>query len=285
MHCHLEVQAIVEPVTVSQRPPVAMFTAPNAGPKTLSGTHTFVVGHKHAFVIDPGPEISDYQHGIVDWLKVVEIRPSAILLSHSHPDHAPGAVVLKKALDIPVWASEYFAQEAVSGLDIDQRFESGSRFPIDGDELQVLASPGHAEDHVSFWIPGARIFFSGDNILGQGSTLVAPPEGNMVAYMESLEVARRLNPAIIVPGHGPIIGTPLAKIDEYVAHRRAREEQLLAVLRDGSGTVQDLVARMYTDTDPRLHELAGYSVKAQLEKLKTEGKIVEESDRIRLRNG
>ena len=253
---------------VSRDPPVVMFTAPNPGPKTLEGTHTFVVGHDRTYVIDPGPDIPAYGDALAAQLRDHGHVLQGILLTHGHPDHAPGAARLAETCGVPVWGSTH-----LSSVAIDRTYDDDQWFEVDGDHLRVLSTPGHASDHVAFWLESARILFSGDTILGYGSTLVAPPEGDMAAYMRSLEVMRRLQPRLIAPGHGPIIRDPEAKIAEYVEHRRLREQRLLAALRQGPATARELVERVYTDTDPRLMDLALGSVQAQLVKLVAEGAV------------
>lgn len=273
------------PVPVHHDPSVLMATAPNPGPKTLSGTHTYLVGRDPAFVIDPGPPDSAYQERLVAAIRglVPPIRPAAILLSHGHPDHAPGARILKRMLEIEVVASAAMSAEDAVASGVDRRFGEDETFDLGDDHLWVVGAPGHTPDQVAFWLSRSHILFSGDTILGTGSTLVAPPDGDMVAYMKTLERMRALSPRLILPGHGPIISDPAAKIDEYMAHRQEREKQVLDALQHGPSTVEALADRIYTDTDPALHVLARGSVAAQLDKLVREGTVEASGDRYRLR--
>jgi hydroxyacylglutathione hydrolase len=236
------------------------------------------VGREDAYVIDPGPELPGFQTLLAVWLRDHAHRVQGILLSHGHPDHAPGAAVLKRLLDVPVWAPTTVSAEVAEALDVDRRFGDGDRFPVDHDALQAVATPGHTPEHTAFWLVGARILFSADLILGQGTTLVAPPEGDMVLYMQSLEAVRKLRSRLIAPGHGPLIYYPDAKIDEYVRHRREREQQILRALNQGPASVEEIVRRVYVDVDPRLHGLAEGSVRAQLAKLLHEGKVRQTGD-------
>jgi glyoxylase-like metal-dependent hydrolase (beta-lactamase superfamily II) len=269
------------PEIVSSHPRVVMFTAPNPGPKTLEGTHTFVVGHAPAYVIDPGPESEVYVTALSRWLSETGRQVNGILLSHSHPDHAPGARLLRALLGAPIWASPETAADLADALGVDHRFD-GRAFPVEGDELRIFPSPGHTLDHVGFWLPLSRLLFAGDVILGQGSTVVMPPEGDMALYMHSLASMRELQPTLIAPGHGPMIFDPIPKIDEYLAHRRQREEQILETLGRGPNTVEGLVSQIYIDVAPELKELAGGSVAAQLQKLEKEGRVDRDGDHFAL---
>ncbi len=265
---------------LSASPEVFMFTAPNPGPKTLEGTHTYIVGHD-AYVIDPGPDLPPYLEALAAWLRQTGRSPRGILLTHGHPDHAPGAARLKAILDVPVWSSARMLAEDSLRAGVDRVFEEDHVFAADDDILHVIPAPGHAFDHVCFWLPKAAILFAGDTILGQGTTLVAPPEGDMLDYMATLERLQALDARIIAPGHGPIVESPREKFDEYIGHRRAREAQLLQILAKGPKTVTELVTEAYADVDPRLHGLARGSVEAQLIKLLKEGRLTVEGPRYR----
>lgn len=265
----------ITPDAVVDLPSLVMFTAPNPGPKTLSGTHSFVVGHHPAYVIDPGPAIKDYLGAMAQWVTEQNIVVEGILLTHSHPDHAPGAPLLAGMLDAPVLASADMPEDIARGLCADALLNDGDTLRVAGDVLRVVATPGHAHDHIAFWLEGARVLFAGDTILGEGTTVIAPPEGDMSLYMQTLERIRELRPYLIAPGHGPLIRDPGAKLEEYVAHRRQREEQIIQALERGPATIEELVARVYADVDPGLHGLAAGSVEAQLIKLTREGRAAE----------
>lgn len=266
-------------------PPVIMTTAPNPGPKTLSGTHTYIVGTDPAYIIDPGPEIGVYQHALATYFRAnsPRLRAAAILLSHGHPDHAPGALTLSGLLGVPVYGSGLMSREQALASGVRRPYRRNETFRLSDTVMRVLPTPGHSADQVAFWLPDARILFSGDTVLGQGSTLVAPPEGDMQAYMQSLEHLRALEPRIILPGHGPPITSPDSKLVEYLAHRRERERQLIEALRSGPLTASELVATVYGDTEQSLHDLAQGSVLAQLEKLIRESRVELRGDKYGLR--
>lgn len=272
---------------VAHGPPIVMFTAPNPGPKTLTGTHTYVVGRDPAYIIDPGPADPEYQSALARYIRGRSIGDrgmpaAAILLSHGHPDHAPGASVLKELLSVPVYASGAVSPQVARHAGVDYSYAEGASFDLENDTLAVIPAPGHAPDQVAFWMPGCRVLVTGDTMLGEGSTLVAPPEGDMTAYMDTLRRFLALDPALILPGHGPLVGNPPAKIDEYIQHRLTRERQLVESLRLRPATIPELVSRLYAATDPRLHILAEGSVAAQLEKLAREGSVSREGDVYRL---
>ena len=259
--------------TIRTNPLVVKFTAPNPGPKTLDGTNTYIVGRDQAYVIDPGPALPSYQQFLAGWLTKNGCAPKGILLTHAHPDHAPGAALLRDLLTAPVWHSAHPGMAANHTIEPSNDFRDNQEFAVDADTLHAIPTPGHSPDHVAFWLRQSRILFTGDTILGSGSTLIAPPEGDMAAYMRSLAAIRQLKPRTIAPGHGPLVLDPKSKIDEYITHRQEREAQLLDALRQGPATIVELVTRIYTDVDPSLHDLAAGSVEAQLVKLAKEGKV------------
>ncbi len=251
-----------------------MFTAPNPGPMTLEGTNTYVVGHDPAYVIDPGPNIPEYIEGLDAWLRQTHRRVAAVMLTHGHSDHTRGAASLREILGgVPVWASETIEHEKAVAAAVDHRFGHHEAFPVGDDMLETLATPGHSHDHVVFWMPKARILFAGDTILGRGSSVVAPPDGDMMLYMQTLSELQALDPAMIAPGHGSVITDPRAKIVEYIARRNEREQQILAVLRHGPVSLDDMVKKVYVDTDPRLLEYARRSLLAHVLKLQAEDRV------------
>ncbi|HZU12879.1 MAG TPA: MBL fold metallo-hydrolase [Chloroflexota bacterium] len=259
---------IADPQVFHDRPPAAVLTAPNAGPKTLTGTHTYLVGRSPAYVVDPGPLISSHVDAIVGALRELQMEPAGILLTHSHPDHAPAAGPLAERLGVDVWASP-----SADAAGVTRRYESHQSFALDGEGLHVLPSPGHTRDHVAFWTPDARILFAGDTVLGEGTSVIAPPEGNMSDYMRTLDAFLALQPRIIAPGHGPLVSDPMTLLRGYIEHRRAREKAILTTLHSSPADIPTLVDRIYLGLVPELRDLAELSVAAQLEKLESEGAV------------
>lgn len=223
-----------------------LIRADNPGPLTLDGTNTYVAS---GTVVDPGPD--DEQHlqsilaaGPVEW----------IVLTHRHPDHSAGAGRLSELSRAPVLAF---------GAGLSDGDRVGGRIG----ELVAVHTPGHAPDHLCFWDPAGRVLLSGDLIAGRGSIMVAPPEGNLEAYVASLKRVRALSPARILPGHGPEVTDAAAKIEEYVTHRQEREARVVAALRSGASSVDEIVALAHADVPPRMRRYAELAARAHLQKL------------------
>jgi glyoxylase-like metal-dependent hydrolase (beta-lactamase superfamily II) len=233
--------------------------APNPGVRELEGTNTWVVGRWPAAVIDPGPDNPDHLHEVVEAAGRVEL----VLLTHDHPDHAPGAPALAALTGAPVrsWRGE--------GT---EHLRDGQIVAMPGVHLQVVATPGHTPDHVSFLGPEDGSLFTGDMVLGRGTSVIDPPEGDLAVYLRSLTRMRELGPRTIYPGHGPIVLDAVSKLDEYLEHRAMREEQVLAAMKDGLATPEEMVPAIYGDSPAEVHELAARSVLAHLLKLEAEGR-------------
>jgi glyoxylase-like metal-dependent hydrolase (beta-lactamase superfamily II) len=260
------------------------FIAPNAGPMTLQGTNTYIVGGKQVYVIDPGPDDARHLTIVVDWLRAAGRTVLGILLTHGHPDHALGAMFMARMLNTPIWAVDTAQYPLYTSTD-HVSLRPDTTFRIDHDTLRVVPTPGHTPDSVSYLLEGARVIFTGDTILGQGSTVVAPPEGDMTSYVSSLETLRRLQASRLAPGHGSIVNDARSKIQEYIDHRHAREVQLVTALAEGPWSVPALVAQLYVDTPRALHQLAAGSVEAGLQKLEREGIVRHEGEEWSLLTG
>lgn len=226
---------------------IRVLVAPNPGPMTLEGTNTYVLGRDPAVVIDPGPA----DEGHIEAVRAeAESRGGlgTVLLTHSHGDHADGVALLGVE---PSAASD---GEAVAGL-------------------TAIATPGHAPDHHCYLLESAKACFSGDLILGEGSSYVPPREqgGSLADYMDSLERLRGLGLELIYPGHGPEIGDPAAKIAEYIEHRLDRERRLVAELDRGERSRRRLLAEVWDDVPEQLLPVAAVVMQAHLEKLEDEG--------------
>jgi glyoxylase-like metal-dependent hydrolase (beta-lactamase superfamily II) len=234
--------------------------APNPSVYTLEGTNTWVVGDGPTIVIDPGPADPGHHEDVLRETGEVAF----VLVTHDHEDHGAGAEAFAELASAPVLAWR---------LDGATRLSDGDRFSVPGATLEVVHTPGHSADHVVFFDPEVRALFTGDAVVGRGTSFIDPPDGDLAKYLDSLQRMLDLDPRVIYPGHGPVVTDAVAKLREYVAHRAEREEQILAGLAAGDRTVADLVARIYTAYPSEVHALAARSVTAHLRKLDRDRRV------------
>ena len=216
--------------------------APNPSALTLDGTNTYVVG---SWVVDPGPADASHLEAV---RRAARDGIEGVVLTHSHADHAEGA----DSLGAPV------------------------TLPRDGEEVgpfRALATPGHSEDSVC--LVAGPVCFTGDTVLGSGSVFIAPGEGSLSAYLDSLRRLRSLPLEVLCPGHGPYVWDPAAKLDEYLAHRLERERRLLEALSAGLRTRDELLDSAWSDAPAELRDFAALSLASHLEKLAEEGRLPE----------
>ncbi len=236
-------------------PLVRRLVAPNAGPLTGAGSNTYLVGVDEIVVVDPGPDIASHVDAIVG---CGGDRIRWIAITHSHADHAGAAPALA----------------AATGAVLVGAAEDG--FGIEATEfrLEALLTPGHTSDSVCWLLEEERMLFSGDTLIDGPSVMVAAPAGDMTAYLTSLErlSARRLRLRTIAPGHGHLIDDPAARLAAYIAHRLEREASIVAALEAGAVSVDEVVAAVYIDLAPALHEAAAATVHAHLLKLAADGR-------------
>jgi glyoxylase-like metal-dependent hydrolase (beta-lactamase superfamily II) len=236
-------------------------TAPNPGPFTLTGTQTYLIGE--TAVLDPGPAIGPH----IDAIRAAMPRLETILITHRHADHAPGAVPLKEATGARIVAPRAVLDDGV----VDQRVSGGEMLIIDGVTVEVIATPGHTNEHVCYLTANGDLF-TGDTVLGAGTTAIFPPDGHMGDYLRSLALLRSRAPRRIYPAHGPVREDAVALIDEYIAHRLERERQVLDAIASGDTTAVAMRRRIYPDLDERLHGAAEIQIEAHLIKLAEEGR-------------
>jgi glyoxylase-like metal-dependent hydrolase (beta-lactamase superfamily II) len=258
---------------------VTRVLAPNPSPLTLEGTNTFVVADPAArgvVVVDPGPAIDDHVTRVVRACGGRDVE--LVLLTHTHADHAEGARAFADRAGAPLAAlAAGWASPGAPDL------AGGAPLAAAGVVLEPLPTPGHAADHCCFLLPAERAAFTGDHVLGRGTTVVEWPCGDMAAYLRSLELLLDRDLERLYPGHGPVVGDPRARVEGYLAHRREREAQVLAALDAGDRTPAEVVARVYADVDPVLHPAAELSVRAHLVKLVAEGRARAEDGGERFR--
>jgi len=240
---------------------VVRVLAPNPGVYELEGTNTWVVGDAPAIVIDPGPDVEAHLREVARTAG----RVGVIALTHDHPDHAPGAVTLAAMTDAPIRA-----MRPPPGGD---RLRDGDELTAGAARIRAVATPGHSADHVAFWLERDRALFTGDAVLGRGTSVIDPPEGDLRAYLRSLRKMLDLEPRTIHPGHGPTVFRAIAKLEEYLAHREERETQIVAALTESPRTIDELVATIYAEYPEDVRPLAARSVLAHLMKLAAEGRV------------
>lgn len=240
-------------------PRIVRVLAPNADVYTLDGTNTWVVGEDPSVVIDPGPVIDTHLDEVVAAAGLV----AAVLVTHDHPDHAPAGAAFAARVGAPLHAFR---------LDGAEHLRDGQVVAAGDVSLTAVHTPGHTSDHLAFFEPSAGALFSGDAVVGRGTTFVDPPEGDLTQYLRSLERMRGLGARTIYPGHGPVVFDAAAKLEEYVRHRADREIQLLAALADAPRTIAAMVEEIYAGYPPDVRPLAARSVLAHLLKLEGEGR-------------
>ena len=263
---------IVYGVASALSPMVRRIVCENPSSMTGPGTNTYLVGIDEIAVIDPGPDTPAHLDAIAG---CGGDRIRWILLTHTHPDHAPGALGLKQRTGAEILGFAPTGTSAATGdFELDGTLADGDVIEATEYHLSVLHTPGHASNHLCFLLPEERTLFTGDHIM-QGSTVViSPPDGDMRAYLDSLERLKLIKPRlrIIAPGHGHLIQNPAVVIDEYIAHRIAREEQVIGALRAaGTATISELGATIYTDVPVEMLGWAAKSVWAHFRKLAHEG--------------
>lgn len=264
-------------MTVTDSASPRALLAPNPSPMTLDGTRTYLVGRERPVVVDPGPALEPHLAAILEALGGV--RPAAILLTHSHPDHAAAAPALAERTGAPVWMARGALRAVVPPAAVGRWIGEGDEVETDAGVLRAIATPGHSPEHLAFLLRqdgqgSGGALFVGDHLMGEGdTTLVAPPEGDLAAYLDSLERLRGVDAEVAYPAHGPPIRDPAAALERYAEHRRHRIRQVREALREGGpARPAELVRRVYgAELHPGLVAAAEGSVRAILGYLETRG--------------
>ena len=268
-------------------PGIVRLVAENPGPFTFKGTNTYLVGSTGLAIIDPGPDDFAHRDAI---LKAASGRLiSHILVTHAHRDHVDGVKALKTLTGAKVAAYQraaaprIIAADGPSGSDfIDYDFapdialQGGTTIAGADWALTAIHTPGHAPDHLCFALEGRDIVFSGDHVMAWNTSVVAPPEGRMADYIQSLEILRDRSDSVFLPGHGGRLADPQRTVKAYLLHRRWREQSILGSLKAGATTIRRLVPEIYQGLSPHLLPAAALSIQAHVEHLIEKGLVAGE---------
>ena len=259
-------------------PGIARVLAHNPSAFTYYGTQTYLIGTRQLAVIDPGPDLPEH----IDALEVAIGGRDvvAIMCTHTHRDHSPAARPLAERTDAPIIGCAPLALETVGpradasfdgDYSPDRVLDDGDLLEIDGETVAAVATPGHTSNHLCFSYRGA--LFSGDHVMGWSTTVVVPPDGDMAAYMASLDTLRQRDDRVYYPAHGPAVTNPQQYVRHLVGHRMQREKQILGLIGHQAREIPDIVANAYPGLDPRLTVAAGGSVLAHLVDLERRGLV------------
>ena len=259
-------------------PLVRRITAGNPGMFTGPGTNTYLIGDEEVTVIDPGPALHEHIEVIIQ----ASANIKQILLTHTHPDHSPGTRLLQDNIGVPVFA---LITESSKDQDITCTPE---RILVDGEiianeyySIEVIHTPGHASNHLCYLLKDEKLLFTGDHIMDGSTVVIAPPDGSMQDYIDSLAKLKEYDLNKIAPGHGELIDEPYAVVDWIIKHRFERESKVIDVLKQhNSGDLNTLVKDIYADVDSMLHPVAKWSLESHLIKLMDEGVVTRKNDKF-----
>lgn len=270
-----DVNAIIPGVVTELNTYVRRLTAPNPGAMTGPGTNSYIVGERILAVIDPGPAIESHVQKLIE---ATGDRLRWIICTHTHFDHSPAAAMLKQATGAHVLGMPHAKDDGRQDMQFkpNRGLHHGDVVDLGRYTLRAVHTPGHASNHLCYLFEQQKLLFTGDHIM-QGSTVViSPPDGDMQAYLDSLNKLLDIDIAALAPGHGHIISDPQAEIRRLIAHRLKREQKVLdAFSRKNPATLEDLLPLVYDDVSPRLHPVAQRSLHAHLIKLARERRVHE----------
>jgi glyoxylase-like metal-dependent hydrolase (beta-lactamase superfamily II) len=267
-------------------PGIVRIVANNPSPFTYKGTNTYIVGEgREVMLVDPGPADDAHLAAILAALEGRKL--SHIVVTHTHHDHVDGLPALQARTGAPTAgfgrsvakpgrtrASPAGGEYVENDFRPDVVLKDGDRLEGSGFALEALHTPGHAPDHLCFALEGTRLFFSGDHVMGWNTSVVAPPDGSMSAYLGAMARLMERNDEIYFPGHGGRVYEPQRLVKAYILHRRMREQAILECVRTGKSTIPEIVAVIYRGIDPRLIKAASLSVAAHIEHLAERGLLI-----------
>jgi len=266
---------------VQVSPLIRRITADNPGKFTFKGTGTYIVGEGDVAVIDPGPDAADHVSALLKALR--RDRVTHIVITHTHRDHSPASRALSEATGADTFGFGPHPHRAAAGDDGeeggDTDFEPdhvlahGDVVRGDGWSLEAVHTPGHISNHLCFALPEEQALFTGDHVMGWSTTIIPPPDGDLGAYMSSLDLVRARHDEILWPTHGPAVDDPGPYLDALIAHRVERSNQILRCLAGGVNSIDGMVEVMYADKPEELHVPAKRSVLAHLIQLVDEDRV------------
>jgi glyoxylase-like metal-dependent hydrolase (beta-lactamase superfamily II) len=266
-------------------PLVRRVVAANPGPVTFTGTCSYIVGEGRVAIVDPGPDLPEHVQNLLEAVRGESV--THILVSHTHRDHSPAARMIKDATGAPIVGcgphrearalafGETNRLEASTDRDYapDAQLREGDAVEGSGWRLVAVETPGHMANHLAFALPEENALFSADHVMAWSTTVIAPPDGSMSAFMASLEKLRGRDEAVYWPGHGGPVRQPKRFVRALINHRRLRESSIVGRLAAGDRTIPEIVAAIYQGLDPALVGAAGLSVFAHLEDLVARGVV------------
>ncbi|HTY53989.1 MAG TPA: MBL fold metallo-hydrolase [Candidatus Binataceae bacterium] len=268
-------------------PRVAFVLGQNPGMFTGPGTNTYLVGtSRRPLLLDTGAGVASYADILVEG--VAELSHSReldkIVATHGHADHIGGVRQIRERFgEVEVMKKPWPERDAALKATPDKVLEAGDEVATEGATLKAVFTPGHAPDHLCYYLIEERALFTGDVVLGAGTTVIPEEGGDLGLYLDSLKRLLELDLETIYPAHGPVIRNPEQKIREYIAHRELRENQVLDALKLGPQDVMAIVKKIYTDVPESLHQAAASSIRSHLKKLRKEGAVTELQDQWTLR--
>ena len=270
-------------------PGIRRVIANNPGPFTFHGTGTYILGTGNVAVIDPGPDNPEHIEAILAGLEGETI--SHILVTHTHTDHSPGCRPLQAQTGAPTYAfGPHGAGKLEEGVQVeeggdmdftpDHRIKHGDIIQGGDWTVECVYTPGHTSNHMCFALQEQKALFTGDHVMGWSTSIISPPDGDMAAYMRSLELLLERDDAVYWPTHGPSIVDPKAHVRAFIAHRLEREDQILKCIDEGTHLIREMVPLMYRDTPEFMYPAAARSVLAAMENLLQKNKVVADGNAL-----